>query len=425
MTLSYHDVRRWSAEALDAAAETVRARKDRLLALEDELRLAFGPLFWHGEAATAARDRLTALRDRAEHIVAEAGTVQRALYDASDAVVELKNLVMDTDSTAGSNQFSIAADGSVTDVTTTPVPPAAVDARARMASELAESVRQILSTAQGIDDTLAAVMGQAEAGEISDGGATSLAEADPSQQTADGHYRIGDPQRPDIEFDEDFVYDSEDSGWRDHISKAEWLAKLRAAQIAGHLPDGTEMYEHYWSNTGEPKEFDYEKAYREDSGIRAGVDAEIARAAAGAEELIRNGNTGFSMTGDVSPVSDANYPTTENWQKAVGGYQTWSHADVRVEGNTVTMVITVEGEDRYNFNRDQADIATGAGDNENGRFTEIGWAKPFDVHGELTRTITWELGDPPAGTEPTGGDGEPRGRERDRGPTPDNPRERR
>ncbi|MGH3980052.1 MAG: hypothetical protein ACRDRZ_13805 [Pseudonocardiaceae bacterium] len=101
------------------------------------------------------------------------------------------------------------------------------------------------------------------------------------------------------------------------------------------------------------------------------------------------------MTGQASPVHDDYYPQTENWQKAIGGYQVWSHGDVRVDGDTVTMEITVRGEDRYNFNGGQNDIATGAPDDENGRFTEIGWAKPFDTHGSLTRTVTWQLGDVP------------------------------
>jgi hypothetical protein len=87
------------------------------------------------------------------------------------------------------------------------------------------------------------------------------------------------------------------------------------------------------------------------------------------------------------------------------------------------MTVTVEGRDRYNFNRGQSDIATGASDNENGRFTEVGWVKPFDVHGTMTRTITWELGHPPEGVP--GGNENDRGTQRDRGPTPDHPRERR
>jgi hypothetical protein len=74
------------------------------------------------------------------------------------------------------------------------------------------------------------------------------------------------------------------------------------------------MYEHYWKNTGESKEFDYEKAYSEDSGVRAGVDQEIVRAQAAAEELIRAGNANFSMTGQASAVPDEYYPRTENWR---------------------------------------------------------------------------------------------------------------
>lgn len=98
------------------------------------------------------------------------------------------------------------------------------------------------------------------------------------------------------------------------------------------------------------------------------------------------------MTGDAHP-GGRHYPVTENWQKTIGGHQTWSSADVKVEGDRVTMKVTVHGEDYYNFNHGQADIASGAKDDENGRFTELGWAKPFKSHGEVTRTVTWTLGD--------------------------------
>jgi len=84
--------------------------------------------------------------------------------------------------------------------------------------------------------------------------------------------------------------------------------------------------------------------------VRANVDDEIARAQRGAEDLIRGGNSEFSMTGDARGTD--NYPDTENWQKSVGGYQQW-----------------------------------------NGRFTEVGWAQPFDSSGTVTRTATWQLGD--------------------------------
>ena len=213
---------------------------------------------------------------------------------------------------------------------------------------------------------------------------------------------IGPPTRPGIEWDEDFEYDSASAGFSDHLARLEWQAKLRGGQLLKPgLDDATAMYQHYWDNNGDPIEFDYEEGYNEDSGIRLAVDNEIARAQQGAEALIRAGNTSFSMTGDATGTTQGEYPETENWQKTIGGYQQWSSAQVSLDGTTVTMEVVVHAEDHYNFNRDQSDIATGASDDENGRFTELGWARPFDSSGAVTRTVTWEFGEaaPPQTTE--------------------------
>ena len=208
-------------------------------------------------------------------------------------------------------------------------------------------------------------------------------------------YDFGEPTKPDIEWDEGFEYDSKDSNWRDHIAKLEWLAKLEGGRIINaDLDDATAMYAHYWDNDGEPIRFDYEEGVKEDSSIAANVNSEIARTAAAVDAMVGDGNTFFSLTGDAHPATA--YPETENWQKTIGGYQQWSSADVTVENGQVSMQVTVHAEDYYNFNPDQSDIATGAGDNENGRFTEIGWARPFPSSGDVTRTITWPVGSPPA-----------------------------
>ncbi|GAA3011944.1 hypothetical protein [Actinokineospora diospyrosa] len=385
---TYADVRSWNAEALEDAAQAVRGRKERVLGLQDELDMAFGPLFWHGKNATAARTSLSGLRDRAEHVVAEAAHVQKALQDAADAVIELRRSVDELEDVARTHRFGIGPDGSVRDGD-----PSSKDAnRPRIAQGLVDRVRRVMTGAAEVDAQLAKALAAAADGKVSDHGATNLADADITT-TADGKYHTGPPEKPTFTFDEDFVYGSKDAELGDYAQKAKWLAQLRGAQALGYLPDATGMYDHYWDNTGTPKEWNYEKAYREDTGIRQGVDSEVTRAARAAEEIIRSGRTDFSMTG--APSSAGPYPATENWQKAVGGYQIWSHGNVKVDGNKVTMVVTVEGQDRYNFNRGQSDIATGAPDNANGRFTEIGWAKPFDSHGSMTKTITWDLGNPP------------------------------
>jgi hypothetical protein len=207
---------------------------------------------------------------------------------------------------------------------------------------------------------------------------------------------IGPPTRPHITWDEDFVYDSKEPGLKDYVA---WHAWGEAERMMHRIPgqeEAASFYSHYRDNTGLPKEFDYEEAYDDDGAVRKLVHNEITRTQQGVEELIAAGAGGeFSVTGDAHATSDDNhYPTTHNWQKTIGAYQQWSSADVKVDGDQVTMTVKVHAEDYYNFNKGAKDIASGAPDDANGRFMELGWAKPFESHGELTRVVTWKVGEP-------------------------------
>ncbi len=205
-------------------------------------------------------------------------------------------------------------------------------------------------------------------------------------------YVIGPPTRPEIEWDEDFEYASDDDPtWDDRTSWLEWSAKGEATRFHPGLQDAGAIYRHYLGNSGEDYEFDYRSAYENDASVAANVDAEVAAAQAGAERLIAQGSTDFSMTGDASQAP--HYPETENWQKTIGGYQQWSSSEVTVDGDQATMVVTVHAEDHYNFNAGQSDIASGTPDDVNGRFTELGWAQPFDSTGSVRLTVTWTVGD--------------------------------
>lgn len=210
-------------------------------------------------------------------------------------------------------------------------------------------------------------------------------------------YAMGPAKKPDFQWDEGFVHGSAATPTlQDATSRIEWLSKLRAAQLVRpDLSDATRAYEHYWSNTGAPLEIDFAKAYREDSNVKLNVDGEVVRTAAAVDAMATSsGRTSFEVSGPGRSASA--YPSTENWQKTIGAYQQWSSANVRVDGDRITMTVKVHEADHYNFNRDQNDIATNAPDNANGRFTELGWAKPFDTHGEITRTISWTRGHPPS-----------------------------
>ncbi|GII24768.1 hypothetical protein [Planosporangium mesophilum] len=219
----------------------------------------------------------------------------------------------------------------------------------------------------------------------------------PGLEDIHGKYHVGPPTAPDLTFDDDFPYDPNAAPTPgDYASWAKWKAKLRGGQLLRvDLDDATAAYAHYMDGTGTDLRVDYEEAYREDANIRLAVDNEILSAQKEAERIYREtGQTGFQMTGNPSSVTAlGGYPATENWQKALGDHTVYGTSDVVVNGNQITMKIKVHAEDMYNFNANAADIATGAPDNENGRFSTLGWAKGFPTHGQVERTVTWTIGE--------------------------------
>ena len=210
-------------------------------------------------------------------------------------------------------------------------------------------------------------------------------------------YVIGPATEPPLTYTDSFPYDPNARATpADHAAWLKWGAQAAGAHLVRpDLDDALRVYDHYRDNSGTPMTVDYEEAYREDANIAAAVDTEIAQARAAAERLAaQSGSTSFSMTGDARMASDlGGYPATENWQKALGDHQLWSSSHVTVTGGVATMTITVHAHDRYDFNAGMSDIATGTPDDENGRFAVLGWAQGFDTRGDITRTVTWNVGD--------------------------------
>ncbi len=223
---------------------------------------------------------------------------------------------------------------------------------------------------------------------------------EPPGQPGGSKFVLGDPTKPPLKWDEDFPYDPNAEPTRgDRLAWLRWEAKLKGADvIRPDLDDALAAYRHYRNGNGDPLTLDYEEAYREDPVVRKIVDSEIASARQAVERLAKESSlTSFKITGDATPSGElGGYPSTENWQKALGAHQVWSNADVQVHDGKITMMIVVNAEDRYNFNKGDADIATGTPDEENGRFAQLGWARSFDTHGTVVRTITWNIGDPSA-----------------------------
>ncbi|MEU7996183.1 RHS repeat-associated core domain-containing protein [Micromonospora sp. NPDC049060] len=226
--------------------------------------------------------------------------------------------------------------------------------------------------------------------------------------TCSGRFCIGAPHRPVNHgpWDDDFVYDPKAKATpADIASRAKWQAYRYgciASVRAGVGPcadwgDAPYMYDRYASGTGEPYVFDFAPAYDQDPFLREVIDAEIAAAQRASEQLAgKSGSHSFQITGQSQNIRSN--PATERWQKTLGSFDIWASAEVTVTGDTVAMRITIHAEDRWDFNKDAKDIATGISDNENGRFAELGWAKGFNSSGSMVKDVVWKAGSPKSAT---------------------------
>ncbi|MFC7592567.1 hypothetical protein ACFQYP_59225 [Nonomuraea antimicrobica] len=207
----------------------------------------------------------------------------------------------------------------------------------------------------------------------------------PEKGPRDGKYDLGPPRDPGIPFDDPWPFDPDAKpGLSDYAQWYKWQALQDAEDATPGFDEAADTLRHYLSGSGDDYQVDYDRAYQDDALIRQAVDAEIRRAQENAERLHREtGNQQFQMTGE--PISVKN-TETKNWEFALGQHSIWGSGDVRVEGNQATMDVTVHAYDRYNFNREDSWI-----NQENGRFETLGWARSYDTHGSLTRTVTWTI----------------------------------
>lgn len=214
------------------------------------------------------------------------------------------------------------------------------------------------------------------------------------------YFHEGPPKKPKMKHDPGFKDGVRKPTDDDYDALAKWKAILKAAEIAGHLPDGTKAYRHFLEGKGKDRTFDLEGYYANDEAGKKAEKNAIIMSQKMAEKLCGN-KTDCQMTSDAIPVGSGDpafpYPATENWQKAIGAHEMWTSANVKVQkkkGKKVyTMELTIHVEDLYNFNPGAKDIKSGSPDEENGRFEETGLGHEYYNRGKVTRLVTWTEGD--------------------------------
>lgn len=226
---------------------------------------------------------------------------------------------------------------------------------------------------------------------------------------------IGPPSRPSIFFDNGHLQNRRDPRDPDPLptqnptldDRTYYLQQISLAVGAGvameipfvgqlpvkqlQLDDGINAYVHFLLGGGDDRHFDFGEFVSEDpSGaqISRTLSASFRSAADRAYEASIDGLphqpgeiVRIPLTSHYSRTRSPGfpYPQTENWQKAIGDHAVWTSGEVAVrlgeDGVPQFEVdMTIHAEDRYNFNRGQSDIATGAPDALRGRLEEVGLA---------------------------------------------------
>lgn len=218
-------------------------------------------------------------------------------------------------------------------------------------------------------------------------------------------YTVGPPRKPDdlpdfSESADDFFYDPDAVATEeDEANLKEWKRKAWLADNVGFvrgLDQAADLYNHYLNGEGETYEIDLAPAYSDD-GMRASMDKGMDDMMTAAQQHYEaTGDTEFSLSGPW--YAHEEYPTSEEWQKTLGGHVQWTSGDFVVVDGQIQADLTVHAEDRYNFNKGENDVATGAPDDINGRFVELGEAHSFRTEGSADFHTELSPGDKPGET---------------------------
>jgi hypothetical protein len=222
----------------------------------------------------------------------------------------------------------------------------------------------------------------------------------------------GTPRRPAMRFDNGFRDDPSDpSGtrllplreptWRERASRASWgTQSLGGYVFKSDLKEALDAYRHFLNGNGANYTFDLPKYLSSDQSGREMLNNCKIIVKREAVRLLDRPTT-MSMTSILFSMGSRDmrfpYPATENWQKAIGACPFWmwaliSRTDRKVgkeNKSYYTAQVTINVEDRYNFNPNNKDIKTGIPDSDNGVFEITGLATQFQQYGTHSFTITW------------------------------------
>lgn len=158
--LTYAHLRAWKSSGLDDASINLRRDIRVLERACDKLENKAIPVSWNGLAKVKAELKRDGLVSRMTDHLDDMRKLERAFYTAADRVKSLRTLIEDIDTDASAQQFSISADGTVSDNAPPPTFDNFIDAtryqlgRMLLRNDLADRIGNLIDMADEIDGDL-------------------------------------------------------------------------------------------------------------------------------------------------------------------------------------------------------------------------------------------------------------------------------
>lgn len=184
MGLSYGQITRWRAHDAELLADAMSARTLALEMIEDDLRSArqWGDAWSGSDGEHVATISISALGDEVTDLAAEATAIRRVASHVANALEALHEEILSLQAYAEKYHYSISDDGVVID--RAPGVSFSEDEenlREVARRDLAQSVSEIVAKGRVVEQDAANGLSVVNSGGISDGGATSVDQAERSQ----------------------------------------------------------------------------------------------------------------------------------------------------------------------------------------------------------------------------------------------------
>ena len=187
-------------------------------------------------------------------------------------------------------------------------------------------------------------------------------------------------------------------GWK--LQYEGWYTAAIATASAGQMlssPDAARLLRCFLLPTGNSQTINFYDMNMNNYKANANMVSDMNSAMAAAEYYLTNkSSTTFTTVkekewGNLSYGSTA-LNLTNNWYLAINKYRTWTKGSATKSSNKITMTMTYNMRDFYNWNANGTAEVGFVSQSQMNTLHRAGFAKDFDISGQMKMKIVWTIG---------------------------------